>query len=184
MPYFPVDSIPKLPEGYSFNIVEVVKNVFISSFSDTWIEDNRQPTDWSCNELQLQPTASLSQTTGVLVSSSSSGNSSSNTDNINSGRGSSSPRYKEKNYEQFQHRLGLACIRVGNHGFVWLLNSSARISDTNLAIEEKKVLAMQSMNDFKRYCTISVWCLEIVIDAFEAVYEIVELKYTTAGAVC
>ena len=39
---------------------------------------------------------------------------------------------------QYMHRQGIACVRVGAFGFVWLLNSGTRVSVVNSAAAERE----------------------------------------------
>ena len=39
---------------------------------------------------------------------------------------------------QYMHRQGIACVRVGAFGFVWLLNSGTRVSVVNSAGQERQ----------------------------------------------
>ena len=45
------------------------------------------------------------------------------------------------------HRGGIACVRVGAMGFMWLLNSSVRVNDVSLSVEDKRELALQTLRD-------------------------------------
>jgi hypothetical protein len=65
---------------------------------------------------------------------------------------------------QYIHHMGLATVRVAAEGFVWLQNASARVSDVNLNVEEKKELTMKKMRDLDRFSQSVAVCYELLLD--------------------
>ena len=65
------------------------------------------------------------------------------------------------------HRMGFASVRVAAEGFIWLLNSTPKVSDINLSNDEKRGMAMDKLSELVVFC-------DSVSVAYEQVLAIVE----------
>merc|ERR1711907_896773 len=81
---------------------------------------------------------------------------------------------------QYMHRIGFACVRVHlEMGFVWLLNSTPRISDINWSTEEKKGKAMEKLHNLISFTNIASLCYDIVLEISEiALLKAVVARYS------
>jgi hypothetical protein len=73
------------------------------------------------------------------------------------------------------HRLAVSAVRVGAEGFVWLLNSSARVSDVTASKDETRGVAERELRALERGC-------EAVAAAWAVVVEVVERAMTTSAS--
>lgn len=53
---------------------------------------------------------------------------------------------------QYMHRMGFASVRIAARGFIWLLNSTPKVSDINLSNDEKRGKAMDKLGDLANLC--------------------------------
>lgn len=74
---------------------------------------------------------------------------------------------RDRRDRQYIHRCGYASVRVGSMGFVWLLNSNARVNDINIAATEKHAIVQQKLEELIRSCDSIGFCYDICIDMIE-----------------
>lgn len=141
----------------------VVEKDVLIDHPASWIRDDDRKTDWN-NYGQFDPeTESLLSSPKPIVAGVVGGNYAHlqlevNNDSSQLGaanRIGPTPRRTLKRVldRQYYHRTGLACVRVApSGGFVWLLNSSARVTASDLNVDERRELANELLQDFQENC--------------------------------
>lgn len=92
--------------------------------------------------------------------------------------GHSYPRLMSKRFDrQYIHCHGLATVRVGGQGFLWLPSASAKVSDLNTPLEEKNAQARQKLGYLESTAAVIVECYEfLVVDLMERVFNTVDCR--------
>ena len=69
---------------------------------------------------------------------------------------------------QYMHRQAVACVRVGACGFVWLLNSSARVNDLGgMGKEDLRKIAVDGLRGLEGVCEGVGVASGVVVDVVE-----------------
>lgn len=92
--------------------------------------------------------------------------------------GQSYPRLMSKRFDrQYIHCHGLATVRVGGQGFLWLPSASAKVSDLNTPLDEKNAQARQKLEYLESTAAAIVECYEfVVVDLMERVFNTVDCR--------
>lgn len=134
-----------------------------------------------------QETSSSSANTPLSSSSSAATNSAASSEAVASttsavgsatSGGPSYPRLMSKRFDrQYIHCHGLATVRVGGQGFLWLPSASAKVSDLNTPLDEKNAQARQKLEYLESTAAAIVECYEfIVVDLIERVFNTVDCR--------
>jgi hypothetical protein len=166
--------------------VELVENLFFRQ-GQGWIEDNERFTNWEELGLPIPDYSNKagtghnfkynvknSPTPNKAIRPLSALSNSLGSSNNNNGIADIKPndfirrlqRTRNSTDRQYIHRKGFACVRVGAQGFIWLLNSSARVSTTE-AISINKEAAIRKLHELNMFCTAVGCCYDILIEIFE-----------------
>lgn len=96
----------------------------------------------------------------------------------NQSSGQSYPRLMSKRFDrQYIHCHGLATVRVGGQGFLWLPSASAKVSDLNTPLDEKNAQARQKLEYLESTAAAIVECYEfVVVDLMERVFNTVDCR--------
>lgn len=99
--------------------------------------------------------------------------------------GTSYPRLMSKRFDrQYIHCHGLATVRVGGQGFLWLPSASAKVSDLNTPLDEKNAQARQKLEYLESTAAAIVECYEfVVVHLIERVFNAVDCREIVREAV-
>lgn len=88
------------------------------------------------------------------------------------------PRLMSKRFDrQYIHCHGLATVRVGGQGFLWLPSASAKVSDLNTPLDEKNAQARQKLEYLESTAAAIVECYEfVVVDLMERVFNTADCR--------
>jgi len=76
---------------------------------------------------------------------------------------------------QYIHQSGLVLVRIASNGFLWMHNSSSKISDLSMNIEEKKDIVARHMHMLENYCEEIFICYDILCnDVIEVVLKVIK----------
>jgi len=76
-------------------------------------------------------------------------------------------RRKRNLDRQYTHRLVFASVRVARSGFVWILNSSNKVNDLSVSIEETRSLAAAKLAEFSSFYEVVFEVLSILQDVLD-----------------
>jgi hypothetical protein len=84
---------------------------------------------------------------------------------------------------QYTFNLGLATVRMGASGFLWLPCASAKVSDVTIPPEERSEIACRKQAELQSFVVAAVDCYEILLDVLDRVLDLVEKdELVTAAA--
>jgi hypothetical protein len=166
--------VPQLDKAYQemykyLSATRVVERLFFNNehepSKDLWVQDHDHSTDWE--GIAQETTTHAYTATALGQGDHSTDDTSFHTQTNGPWKPSSRyPQIKPKDTQYF-HRMCLASVRVGMHGFVWLMNSTARVSDLLLRDDQKINAAYSQMTDFSRFCESAGVCYGLVVEIIE-----------------
>ena len=72
---------------------------------------------------------------------------------------------------QYVFHNGLAVVRVAAQGFLWIQNTSSKVSDINLPTDERRETVAKNLDMVTEYCDKIPFCYDICIDIVERAIE-------------
>tara|TARA_A100001015_G_scaffold239564_1_gene272897 strand:+ start:204 stop:6080 length:5877 start_codon:yes stop_codon:yes gene_type:complete len=167
-PWIPVDQLDAnltTNLGYETATI-VVERLFFADVkrSQHWCRDKYQKTDWTFLGDEYKEGAGE-----IPINASWNNSNAEQPININRRAGIRSvhiPKQLPRN-AQYMLRACLASVRVGRKGFVWLMNSTTRVSDVPLSNDEKKVTVNKNFEDLKQSTQSIGICYSLTVEIIE-----------------